>query len=148
MTVTVPSLEGSLYITNPLSIIAYTLRKFSRTPSDTIPILPSKIISLPWLVANYKNSPDILCNNIQTALQNTLTNIFSPDNRTIQVLATNTPSSSNNGDYDITISIVYQTLSGDLEQTGTTVSVVNGMLKIPEDNINVNLISSIPTVSS
>lgn len=133
MVAAVPSLEGSLFLTDPQSIIAYTLRKYFRTPKDTIPILPDLIISLPWQVARFGKEPELLCQNIQSDLQTTLSRIFA-DERPITVSVTNVPSGDSG--FDVNIAVMYTLISGDVEQAGTTVSLINGRLVIPEDKID------------
>lgn len=136
--VSVPSLEGSLYLEDPQSIIGYTLRKYMRTPADTVPLLSDLIISLPMQVARYGKEPDVLCSNIQSDLQSTFVRIFGGE-RKITVSCTFT--SNTNGNYDVTISVIYTTLSGDIAQTGTTLSLSkDGKILIPEDTLETNLI--------
>lgn len=131
--VTVVSLEGSLYLKDPQSVIAYTLRRYSRTPKNTIPILPDLIISLPYQIAKFGREPDNLVQNIEGDLQRVFSRIFGNERQiTVNVSYTKRDTIS----YDTTISIVYTTLSGELQQTGTTITLVNGRLMIPEDQIS------------
>lgn len=132
----VPSLEGSLLLKDPQSIIAYQLRRYFRMPKDTIPILADSIISLPWQVARFGKEPDILASNIQSDLQTVLLRIFGDDRK-----VTVTTNSISNGDdsFDITISVIYGLANGEITQTGTTISLgSDGRLKIPEDTIRPN----------
>lgn len=129
----VPSLEGSLYLTDPQSVIAYQLRKYFRTPKDTIPILGDLIISLPYQVARFGKQPSILVNNIQSDLQNLFNRIFGNE-RNITVNANFIL--DDNGGYDVTIAVMYSVSSGEINQTGTTISLgSDGRLKIREDTI-------------
>jgi hypothetical protein len=131
--VTVPSLTGSLYVDDVQSVIAYTLNRFFRTPQHTVPIVPDLIISLPWLVAKFHRDADTLCNNIQSDLQGCFNRIFDAE-RKITVAVTNALTDAS-GTYDITISIIYTMLSGEIGQTGATISLKNGRLVIPENNL-------------
>lgn len=134
MVTTVPSLEGSLYLTDPQSIVAYQLRKYYRTPKDTIPILSDMIISLPWQVARFGREPDVLCQNMQSDLQGVFDRVFNQE-RAVTVSVTHT--STGSGEYDINTSVMYTMISGDVDQGGMTVSIdKNGRLVIPEDKID------------
>ncbi len=134
MVAVVPSLEGSLYLKDPQSIIAYTLRKFFRTPKDTIPFLDTMIISLPWLVARFGNDPENLCNNIQSDLQNCFDRIFAND-RKITVNASYETDSTDT--YFISISVIYVAKSGEIDQVGVSkIGLKNGRLTIPEDSLD------------
>ena len=135
MVAVVPSHESQLYLKDPVLIIAYTWRKFSRTPADAVPILPDLIISLPQLISLYSDHADTLSNEIQTSFQKCLSRIFGSD-RTVIVSVTYEPTSSNLSTYDITVSITYTTNSGELDQIGTTVSLVNGQLNLSTDSLN------------
>jgi len=130
MTAVVPSLTGSLYVKDPLSVISYTLRKFFRTPAHAVPLIPDLIISLPYLVARFGNEPENLASNIRSDLQACFTRVFGSD-RTVQVDCSYTDDT--NGNYIVTISVTYSMLSGEIGQTGTHVKLVNGRLQIPED---------------
>lgn len=132
MVTSVPSLTGSLYVTAPESIIALTLRRYMKTPKHTIPILPDLIISLPWVVARFAKSPDTLCDNIRSDLQGCLDRIFNGE-RTITVTVNNNLLDEA-GNYEVNISIMYTTLSGELSQLATSISLgSDGTLHIPED---------------
>ena len=133
MVAAVPSLEGSLYLKDPQSIIAYTLRKYFRTPKDAVPLLADEIISLPWQVAQFGKEPDTLVRNMQSDLQNCLNRIFNGER---QVTVSVNFTTENNGSYDVTVSVIYSQLSGEISQTGTTISLKDGRLVIPEDNLN------------
>lgn len=133
MVAMVPSLEGSLYLTDPQSIIGYTLRKMCRTPKDTVPIVPDAIVSFPWFAAKFKNQPDTLCNNMQSSIQRVLSNIFGTE-RNVNVTVTNTVNANNASEYDINISILYTTIAGELVPIGTTLLLKDGRFVIPEDN--------------
>lgn len=133
----VPSLESSLYLNDPESIIAYTLRKYSRTPKDTVPVLKDMIISLTWDIAEYGRDPDNLVRVIQTNLQNTFNRIFEND-RQISVNVIHQP--DGNGNTTVVITISYTTKTGDLKQTGTRISLdKNGQFVIPEDMLKIGL---------
>lgn len=139
MVSSVPSLTGAKYITDPESIIAYTLRKYMRTPKHTIPILPDLIISLPWTVAQFHTSPNTLCDNMQSELQNCFNRIFNGE-RTITVTV-NYDTPEDNGNYTVSITVMYATISGDLNPISTSISVgSNGRLVIPEDRILASLL--------
>lgn len=138
MVAAVPSLEGSLYLKDPQSIIAYTLRKYFRTPKDTIPILSDLIISLPWQVAQHGKDPETLTRNIASDLQNCFDRIFAGERR-INVSA-NYTTDGNDGHYEVTISVIYSQISGEIAQTGTTISLRNGRLVIPEDNLDLSFL--------
>lgn len=135
MGVTLPSLEGQLYLRDTQSIIGYTLRRYSRTPKDTVTILPDMIISLPWRIAQFGRDPDSLVFNIQSDLQGVFGRIFANE-RPIQVSVIHTPGEGNS--YNIEVSIIYTLKSGELEQTGTKLSLdkTTGRLSIPEDRIS------------
>jgi len=130
--VTVPSLEGKLYLSDPQSVIAYQLRRYSRTHADTIPILSDLIISLPLQIAKYGSEPDDLTSNIQSDLQGVFNRIFAGE-RNITVNVTHEKISATA--FNVSVSVIYTVLSGELQQTGTTISLVNGRLTIPEDRI-------------
>ena len=132
----VPSLENALYLTDPKSIIAYTLRRYFRQPKATIPILDEYIISLPYQVAQHGKEPDVLVNNIQRDLQGVFSRIFQQD-RNVTVTCNQVPVSDN--EYDVTISVLYSLATGEITQTGTTISLVKGRLVIPEDTIKPTL---------
>lgn len=128
----VPSLEGSLYLTDPQSIIAYILRRYYRNTKNTVPVLGDLIISLPHQVALFKNEPEKLASNMQADLQRVLSRIFGTErNVTVSVMIEKTGANSCN----FNTSIMYSTKSGDVEQTGTTISLKNGRLDIPEDTL-------------
>lgn len=132
----IPSLEGSLFLTDPQSIVAYVWRKYSRTPKDAVSILPDMIISLPYQVSQFSREPNVLVTNIQTDLQGVFTRIFDTE-RKVTVNVTQIPNGDNG--YDISVSIMYATLEGELDQIGTTISIDrNGRLIIPEDTLNFN----------
>lgn len=133
----VPSLEGSLFLTEPQSIIAYQLRKYFRTPKDTIPIVGDSIISLPWQVARFGKEPDTLVANMQSDLQKVFERIFTNE-RKISVSVTHTP--NGDGAYDVNLTVMYTALSGELNQIGTTISLVKGRLVIPEDTLKMDII--------
>lgn len=132
----VPSLEGSLFLTDPQSIIAYVMRKYFRTPKNTIPIVGDAIISLPWQVARFGKEPDTLVTNMQSDLQKVLERIFANE-RKITISVNHTP----NGDsgYDVNITAMYTALSGELNQIGTTISLEKGRLVIPEDTLRMDV---------
>ncbi len=133
----VPSLESSLYLTDPESIIGYTLRKYSRTPKDTVPVLGDMIISLPWDIAEYGRYPDDLVRVIQTNLQNVLGRIFENDR---QISVSVIHQDDGNGNTVITITISYTALSGEVKQTGSRISLDrNGEFIIPEDSLKIGL---------
>lgn len=132
MTAVVPSLTGSLYIKDPLSVIAYQLRRFFRMPANTMPLLPDMIISLPYLIAQYGREPENLVNNIQSALQGCLSRVFG-DERSISVSCSYTD--THDDSYIVTLSITYAMLNGEINQTGTHIKLVNGRLQIPEDSL-------------
>lgn len=138
MAIGVPSLEGSLFLTDPQSIIAYIMRKYFRTPKNTIPIVGDSIISLPWQVARFGKEPDTLVANIQSDLQKVFDRIFANE-RKITVSVNHTP----NGDagYDINITVMFTTLSGELNQLGTTISLEKGRLVIPEDTLRMDIVA-------
>jgi hypothetical protein len=129
----VPTLEGSVWVTDPQSIIAYTLRRYCRTPMNTMPFLSDMIISINQQIALYGREPDNLVARIQSDLQNVYNRIFG-DEREVSVTATYANKVADNT-YDITIAVMYTTTSGELSQTGGTILLVDGMLKIPEDTI-------------
>lgn len=131
---TVPSLEGSLYLTDPQSIIAYTLRKYFRTPKDAVPMFEDLIISLPWQEANFGREPDTLVRNIQSDLQGAFDRIFKGE-RDVTVSVSHSDVSSSMS-YTVTLSVIYSLLNGEISQSGTTISLVNGRLVIPEDKID------------
>ena len=133
--VSVPSLSGSTYIEDPQSIIAYTLNRFMRMPRDTVPLMDDHIISLPWLAAEYSQDPENLTNQIQSALQRVFNRIFNGErNITVSVNHSFTDSIS----YDVTMSVIYTKLSGDIGTLGTTISLdkTSGRLIIPENNLD------------
>lgn len=132
MVACVPTLEGSMYLTDPQSIIAYILRRYFRQPKDTVPILGDLIISLPWQVARFGKQPDLLVTNIQEDLQNCLTRIFGGE-RKITVSANYTNDSTTT--YEVTISVIYTTVGKEISQLGSTISLKNGRLVIPEDTL-------------
>lgn len=131
----VPSLEGSTYLTDPQSIIAYTIRRFMRMPRHTVPMMDDHIISLPWLVYENRRDPDTLVSSIQSALQKCLVRIFNGE-RNVNVSASY--SLNDNDTYDVTISVIYTTIGDEINQIGTTISLnkTTGRLIIPEDNLN------------
>lgn len=133
MPVAIPSLEGSFYLKDPQSIIAFILRKYFRTPKDAVPLLGDMIISLRWQVANHGGDPETLTSNIRADLQSCYTRIFGSE-RNVTVTCTYTKTSSNT--YSVQIGVVYNLLSGEVAQTGTTISLKDGQLVIPEDNLN------------
>lgn len=134
MVASVPSLEASLYLTDPQSIIAYGLRKFFRTPKHAVPLLPDEIISLPWLVAEYGRDPETLTANIQSDLQTCFNRIFAGD-RDVRVSTNFTTDQTDK--YEVTISVIYTHKSGETDQIGTTLSISqDGRLIIPEDNLS------------
>jgi hypothetical protein len=134
----VPSLEGSLYLTDPQSIIAYTLRRFFRTPLHAVPLVENQIISLPWIVAQFADEPETLTSNIQSQLQNTLTRIFNNERR-VEVSVNQSPNGSDG--YDVTITIMYTTITGEMTGQGVTISLgKNGRLIIPEDTLSPRLL--------
>ena len=132
----VPSYERSLYIEDIRSIIAYTWNRYCRMPANTIPYLSEYIISLPKQIAQYGRHPEILTVNMKSDLQNVFTRIMAHDGRTITVNTSYSQSSSYANGYDITVSMMYTLLSGELDQIGTTISLgANGRLVIPESNL-------------
>lgn len=134
----VPSLEGTLYLTDIQSIIAYTLRKFFRTPKNSVPLLDSFIISLPALVSEYGRDPETLTSNIQSSLQGCFDRIFNGE-RDVRVSTSFTTTSD--GTCDVSIAIVYAKVSGEIDQLGTTISLgSDGRLIIPEDKIPFGMI--------
>lgn len=133
MAITVPSLTSQTYLTDPQSIIGYQLRRYGRQPKDTVTILPDLIISLPWQIANFGKDPDTLVSNIQSDLQGVFTRIFRNERKvTVNV----SHSKIDSGTYSVSVSVIYTLLSGELQQTGTTLALKNGQLTIPEDQIN------------
>jgi len=133
--VAVPSLSGSTFIDDPQSIIAYTLNRFMRMPRHTVPLMDDHIISLPWLAAEYAQDPESLVNQIQSGLQGVFNRVFNGErNITVSVNHTLIDSIS----YDVTISVIYTQLSGDIGTLGTTISLDknSGRLIIPENNID------------
>lgn len=138
MTACVPSLTGSLLLRDPQSIVAYTLRRYFRQPADTISILSDLIISLPWRVAQCGKDPEALCSAIQTDLQGCLSRIFGNDRR---VTVSTSFTRDQTDEYNVTISVMFTALNGELEQTGTTISLdKNGRLVIPEDNLDYSFV--------
>jgi hypothetical protein len=131
----IPSLSGSTYIEDPQSIIAYTLNKFMRMPRHTVPLMDDHIISLPWLVAEYSKDPENLINRIQSDLQKVFNRIFNGE-RTVTVSVNYTLNDSIS--YDVTMSVIYTQLSGDIGTLGTTISLNkdSGRLIIPENNLD------------
>lgn len=132
MAVGVPSLEGSLFLTDPQSIIAYQWRKYCRTPKDTIPLLDDQIISLRWQVSRFGTDPEALTTNMQRDLQSVFTRIFGEE-RDVRAVCTYTMTSSNT--YDVLTQFTYSLLSGEISSYGLTISLKNGELVIPEDNL-------------
>jgi hypothetical protein len=131
----VPSLEGSLYLKDPQSIIAYTLRMYCRTPGSTIPFLSELVISLQAQIALFGKQPDQLVGVMQTDLQGVFGRIFQNER---QVTASVTYTDTSPNTYDVTISVIYTLLNGELSQTGGTISLKDGFLQIPEDTIEFN----------
>jgi len=139
MVAVVPSLEGSLFLKDPQSIIAYVWRKYCRTPKDTVTILPDLIISLPYQLSKFGREPNVLVTNIQTDLQGVFSRIFGNE-RSVTVSVTSVPSGTDG--YDVNVSFMYTTLTGELDQVGTTVSIgKQGQLVIPEDTLPFSLLS-------
>lgn len=130
----VPSLSGTTFIKDPQSIIAYTLNLFMRMPRDTVPLMDDHLISLPWLAAQHAREPETLVIKIQNDLQRVFSRIFA-DERAVTVSCNYTL----NGDdtYDVTMSIIYTQISGDIGQLGTTISLDKntGRLVIPENDL-------------
>jgi hypothetical protein len=128
----VPSLEGGLFLTDPQSIIAYTIRKYMRVPKEAVTLLENMIISIRHQVSLHGGQPDVLTNNIQSDLQNVFDRIFQNE-RQITVSCTYEMTSSNT--YDVTMSVIYSLLSGEIGQTGARITLQDGQLVIPEDNL-------------
>jgi hypothetical protein len=139
MTVYVPTLEGSLYLTDPEQIIGYILKRYFRDIKKAVPFLDDYIISLPKQVAQFGREPAALVTNIQSDLQKCFDRIFAPDGRKITVSVSQTAGSTPDN-YNVTMSIMYTTLSGDLLSSGTVISLVNGQLVIPADKLTVQTI--------
>jgi len=135
MGVTIPSLEGQTYIRNTQSVIGYTLRRYSRTPKETVPLLPDLIISLQWRMAESGRDPDALTASIQTDLQTVFDRIFANERR-VRVSCTYTMVNSIH--YNVTLSVIYTLLNGEIEQYGATITLNKdtGQFVIPEDQIN------------
>jgi hypothetical protein len=133
MVTTVPSLEGQLYLKDPLSIIAYTLRRYQRTPKDTVNLLPDLIISLPWQIAQLGKEPDALTRNIQADLQGVFDRIFANERR-IEVAVSHTVNDATS--YNISVAITYTAIDGEPKQVGMMIPLKDGRPVIPEDSLN------------
>jgi hypothetical protein len=128
----VPSLEGGLYLTDPQSIIAYIIRKYFRTPKEAVTLLENMIVSLRHRVSLHGGQPDVLTSNIQSDLQGVFDRIFRNER---QVTVSCTPELTSSNTYDVTISVIYSLLSGEIGQTGARITLQDGELVIPEDNL-------------
>lgn len=132
----VPSLEGGFWLTDPQSIIGYILRKYFRTPKEAVGLLENLIISLRHQVSLHGSDPDVLTNNIQSDLQGVFSRIFNGD-RQVTVMCTYSMVGATT--YDVTISVIYSQLSGEPGQVGARISLMDGQLVIPEDNLKLFL---------
>lgn len=129
----VPSLEGGLYLKDPQSIIAYTLRKYFRVPKEAVTLLENMIVSLRHQVSLHGGQPEVLTANIQSDLQGVFNRIFQEER---QVTVTCTYEMTSTNTYDVTIAVIYGLLSGEIGQTGTRITLRDGELVIPEDNLD------------
>lgn len=128
----VPSLEGSLYLTDPQSIIAFIIRKYFRTPKEAVGILENMIISLRHQVSLHGGNPEALTGNITTDLQGVFNRIFAGE-RAVNVVCSYDMTDGNQ--YSVTININYVALSGEVSQVPARVYLKDGQLVIPEDNL-------------
>ena len=137
MSISVPSLEGGNYLTDPQSVIGYTLRKYYRTPAATIPIVPHLIISLPLQVAKFRAEPDTLCQVMQSDLQGVFSRIFANDKTTVDVACSWVRDSINSEQANITTVVSYTLGSGEIDQAGMIIGLntTSGRLTLPEDNV-------------
>ena len=129
----VPNLGGTFFVTDPQSVIAYTIQRFFRTPGDTIPMFSDQVISLPSLVSQFAREPSVLADNIRSDLQNCLDRIFNGER---QIVVSCDYQSADNVVTDYTISVTYTKINGDLDQVGITVGLKNGRLIIPENSLD------------
>ena len=136
--VTVPTLENTLYLQDPEAIIGYGLRRYARTPANTIPFLSSQIISLPQRFAEHGGNPDDFCTAIQTDLMGMYQRIFSTATSVV-VYVTNEQTDGTTYTVDISVQV---TINGQLYQLSTNLPIVNGEISLPQDVI------SYPTSSS
>lgn len=132
----VPSLEGGFYLTDPQSIVGYQLRKYMRTPKEAVTLLENMIVSLRHQISLHGGQPEVLTANMQSDLQGVFTRIFGNE-RQVTVTCTHEMTSSNT--YDVTISVIYGLLSGEVGQAGARISLKDGQLVIPEDNLKLFL---------
>jgi hypothetical protein len=134
MTAAVPTLEGTLLITDPEWIIAYQWKRYARQPAKTIPILADLIPSLPEQISKFGKQPDILARNIQGDMQSVLGRIFS-DDRNINVTATAT--STGETSCLISVNFTYTLLNGEASQTVTSIALnpQTGRLTLPIDTL-------------
>lgn len=129
----VPSLEGSTYITDPQSIIVYTLKRYFNTPKNAIPLFGNAIISLPGLAAEYWQDPDTMSFNMKGDLTTCLQRIFQSERQiTVDVPYTK----AENGDVRYSINISFTRADGDAVTMTARCSVnPDGKLVIPEDRL-------------
>jgi len=139
MSVTVPSLTSKFALDDVESIIAYIWNRAMRTPKYVLPRIDHLLVSIPGLCAQFGHDADLLCENIQNALQSCYNRIFDGER---QISVRVSPTVKANGQYDITTTVAYVTRGGEYRPIATKISLIDGRLAIPEYTTRTSFLST------
>lgn len=130
----IPTLMGTMYLDDIDQKITYTIRRYMRTPANTLNLFGSALISLTDRVAVNWMDPATLCSLIRADLTSVYRRIIDASYN-LSVL-TDYALDADTGRCDVTITVSYVRQSGDKAQMAVGIYVDGkGKLVLPQDTL-------------
>lgn len=130
-TYAIPTLGNNLYLSDPSTALTYLVRTYSIVPTNTVPILADKILSLSQRAAELGAHPDKLASVVISDLTQLLSRNFPTGTPDVLVTYETQP----NGWYTLIMSATIQ-INGQIYQADYRHTIANNVVVLPNDQVS------------